>query len=121
MPKCPQCNNDLPVCSFYMRGKHGRLHSWCKNCFNTKKMQHWNKLKTMAVEYLGGKCLDCGYVGHPVAYDFHHRDPSVKEFQWNVLRKKSWNKIMTELHKCDLLCCICHRLRHINTHNWPNK
>lgn len=46
------------------------------------------------------------------ALDFHHRDPSEKEFDWNKLRKRSWESIAFELDKCDLLCSNCHRESH---------
>ena len=75
-------------------------------------MTAWKQNKIRAVEYLGSKCIDCGFTGHYVLFDFHHRDPTTKEFGWNILRKKSWANIITELAKCDLLCCMCHRMRH---------
>lgn len=69
-------------------------------------------LKLRAVEYLGGRCLDCGYDRYYCALEFHHRDPSQKELVWAHLRKRSWTRITHELDKCDLLCATCHRERH---------
>jgi len=70
-------------------------------------------MKLNAIEYKGGYCERCGWQGHPAAYDFHHKNPEEKEFQWSTqLYKKSWGTIKTELDKCELLCAICHRIEH---------
>lgn len=70
-------------------------------------------IKQKAVEYLGGKCSNCGYNKCLDALDFHHIDPSLKSF--SVARDKhtmSWEKLTTELDKCVILCANCHREIH---------
>ena len=49
-------------------------------------------------------------------YDFHHVDPSKKEFNLSGLNsaKINWNKVKEELDKCLLLCSNCHRTEHSN-------
>ena len=70
-----------------------------------------NKLK--AIEYLGGKCCDCGIISkYRGIYDFHHKDPRDKEHDPGSLMHYSWNRISKELDKCILLCANCHRTRH---------
>src|SRR5208283_244592 len=45
----------------------------------TKHKRHEQKLS--AIEFLGGKCLDCGLQTTFISvYDFHHRDPNGKDF-----------------------------------------
>lgn len=46
--------------------------------------------------------------------DFHHRDPSHKEFRigWAVDRTLSKSRILAEIDKCDVLCANCHRKEH---------
>jgi hypothetical protein len=51
---------------------------------------------------------------HPALFDFDHREPAEKAFNWNKLRLRRWETIKAELDKCDLLCAYCHRLRHLN-------
>lgn len=68
--------------------------------------------KKKAVYLLGGACKNCGGVFHPSVYDFHHRNPSEKEFQPSSLMTYSWERIEKELQKCDLLCSNCHRIEH---------
>lgn len=71
------------------------------------------KLKSKAVELKGGKCSRCGYSKCITALQFHHLDPSEKDF--NVGAKiKSWDKIKEEVDKCILLCSNCHAEEHHN-------
>lgn len=73
-------------------------------------------LKDKAIELLGNQCKDCGATGSPWIFDFHHRDMESKEFSWGEFRTSNWAKLKAELEKCDLLCAVCHRLRHEK--NW---
>jgi hypothetical protein len=81
-------------------------------------MRRWNKIKIRAIEYLGGVCKVCGKGGHPATFSFHHRDPSVKEFDWAKLKQMAWDKIQKELDKCDLLHGDCHTIQHIKPELW---
>lgn len=78
-----------------------------------KERSHSNKARM--VEYLGGKCLDCGGKFLDVVFDFHHLDPSQKDFALSAARGNSWETIKPELDKCVLLCANCHRTRHANS------
>lgn len=69
-------------------------------------------LKKRAVEYLGGKCMRCGYNKCLAALSFHHRNPEEKEIAFDKIKGGSWNIIIKELDKCDLLCCNCHMEHH---------
>jgi len=72
-----------------------------------------DNLKIMAVEYLGGCCSRCRYNKYIGALEFHHKDPSKKDF--SIGEKgytRSWEKTKTELDKCILLCSNCHREIH---------
>src|SRR5690348_17765017 len=74
--------------------------------------QRRKKLRAMAREYKGGKCILCGYDKCPDALEFHHRDPSQKEFTPSRAYKRSWDVLKIEIDKCDLLCANCHREAH---------
>ena len=69
--------------------------------------------KQRCVDYLGGKCMICGYNKCLGAMDFHHREPSEKEFSITQVRYKL-EKLKPELDKCDLLCSNCHKEIHYN-------
>lgn len=71
------------------------------------------KLRQMAVDLLGGKCVVCGYCRDIKALDFHHLDENQKEFGLSDRGlTRSWEKIKVEALKCVLLCANCHREVH---------
>lgn len=70
---------------------------------------NWRRrTKRRLIEYKGGKCIICGYDKDcPSAYAFHHRDPSIKEF--NISSKCfAYDTLVKEVDKCDLMCARCH-------------
>ena len=81
----------------------------CNSC-NTLIRRY--RAKMAAVEYMGGKCMRCGWKGPVVAYQFHHVDPATKEFTIGEVSNKSWESIRQELGKCELLCANCHQIEH---------
>ena len=54
-------------------------------------------------------CNRCGYKKHPAALDFHHTDPSTKTSAVTRLVWCSWERVMQEARKCEILCANCHR------------
>jgi len=71
------------------------------------------KLRSMAVEYGGGKCQICGYKKSQRALSFHHKNPKEKSFGISVRGlTRSWDKIQKELDKCILICANCHMELH---------
>jgi hypothetical protein len=81
----------------------------CTTCIRHTKS---SEVKAKAVKYLGGKCVDCEFTGHPVAFDFDHKDPTQKEFKISGKYIFRWKELKKELDKCDLRCCRCHRIKH---------
>lgn len=70
-------------------------------------------VKEVAVEYLGGKCSICGYDKCIAALDFHHVDPTQKDFNISQYYKKDFtDELKAELDKCILICANCHRELH---------
>jgi transposase len=90
-----------------------------KKSRNYARTKTWRqKMKEKAVEYLGGKCIVCGYNKCVWALEFHHRDPNEKDFGISQYDSLNWDVIRIELDKCDLLCSNCHKEHH---HNILNK
>lgn len=81
----------------------------CDTCIKATKAA---EVKKRAVEYLGGKCVDCEKEYPPVVFDFDHIDPTVKSFKISGKAIYRWHEIKKELDKCQLRCANCHRLRH---------
>ena len=76
-----------------------------------------NKNKQKAIDYLGGKCNDCGQIFPHYVYDFHHIDQDLKSANLNKLLNCSLEKVLEEIKNCVLLCANCHRIRHKAEHN----
>lgn len=71
------------------------------------------KIRTMAIDYKGGRCTICGYNKCIKALEFHHIDPNGKDF--GISSKgytRSWKKVQAEIDKCILICANCHREVH---------
>jgi len=116
---CTTCKTAKPEEGFAVdkRRPSGR-NSQCRQCqYDAKKnIRDINKAK--AVAYKGGKCNRCGLLFECLdVYDFHHRDPNEKEEKPNQLMYSSWEKIVKEIDKCDLLCSNCHKLTHWELRN----
>lgn len=95
----------------YMRKKRNDPKFKLKEQQKKKDFHHKRKVKLILLK--GGKCLECGkeYDGTNAAiFQFHHRNPSDKigriTFDW------TWDKILIEAEKCNLVCACCHFLIH---------
>jgi hypothetical protein len=87
--------------------------SYCKQCTSDECRDRGQRQKQQFVDYKGGKCEKCGYDKFTGALDFHHTDPSKKDFIISKKKSVSFNDCMrAELDKCVLLCANCHRERH---------
>ena len=71
----------------------------------------WGK-KFKAIGLLGGRCIECGNTDF-VTLEFHHH-ASNKEVNVATLRLTSWDLFWKEACKCELLCCNCHRRKHVD-------
>jgi len=85
----------------------------CLKCAVDAVARRRRNLKLKALKYKGGKCEQCGYKKSIRALEFHHRDPNEKDFHIsNGGHTRSWDRVKTELDKCDLLCANCHAETH---------
>lgn len=72
------------------------------------------RIKIKAVAFLGGECVRCGYSKCVEALEFHHRDPTQKDFSLSYKGLyRRFDVAKQELEKCDLLCANCHREVHV--------
>jgi transposase len=106
---CRICNISKPITpDYFYKNSNGSFHRWCKNCNNQITYEKQIQRKKEAVKYKGGKCIVCGYNKYFGALDFHHLDPSKKEFNIGRLKTYSIDKLKTELDKCVCVCRNCH-------------
>lgn len=99
----------------------------CRDCTN-KRVRGWledtrqvrrdlintrnRERKALAVERFGGVCHDCGGTFPQCVYEFHHLDPSKKDWNPSQSLTHSVERMWKELDKCIMLCSNCHKIRH---------
>lgn len=134
--KC-KCGCGFPIAPFdkhgrpkeYLSGHNGRKYdhkdTWAVQKAWTKRNREWvnnnrqersRKRKKLLMVEKGNQCCVCGlkYDGtNGSVFDFHHRDPSEKEFSIaGNYNNKKLEVLQEELVKCDMLCSNCHRIHH---------
>lgn len=110
---CSYCQSPVKTSSRY-------CSNYCKGRFSYESRKDlerasggdyvvsWRRrTKKKAVEQHGGRCLRCGYNACIRSLQFHHKDPSQKDFTISG-KSVSWDRITQELDKCVLLCANCH-------------
>ena len=91
----------------------------CCRCRSNAVQRKRHKLKHDLIVYKGGKCEICGYNRCEAALEFHHKDPSQKDF--GIAYKgytRSLEECKKEVDKCMLLCATCHREVHDKERNY---
>lgn len=117
---CSKCNTPKPISDFYERRNKKGGSAYCKECTKQQSLKRHREFKEVVVKYKGGSCENCGYNKFISALEFHHIDPSEKDFSIsNVKTYKLTDKIKNELDKCILVCSNCHREIHEKLNNAP--
>ena len=107
---CSTCKKELPISSFYRSGytRSGKIRyaNECKDCRKHREKIRYDSKQLDLLAYKR-QCVHCG-VNKPYLLEFHHRDPSAKEFTIAHWRKHSRDDLLTEIQECDTLCKNCH-------------
>lgn len=108
-------------CSVKCGSTHrGRKYSSAKrDTINERRRMVVAANRARLAEYLGEyKCEHCGYTNESTApFDFHHTDPTEKEYNPSNLLACKWEKLQAEIDKCMLLCKNCHAIEHERLRN----
>lgn len=83
----------------------------CLKCSTSAVSERRRQVKRQLVEEAGGHCKICGFDEHQAALQFHHLDPSAKDF--HLAHKgmtRGIGRMRAEARKCVLLCANCHAL-----------
>lgn len=131
MKLCLKCLIEKPFDSFHKKDKSkDGFQIYCKSCrkdidrdsylksdkrklaiqANNQKLRLYNRrLMNRYKSYCG--CKICNE-NEPCALDFHHLDPSQKEFTPAILVSHPTRVLKSEIRKCIVLCANCHRKVH---------
>jgi len=114
---CPHCNVTKSVNAFYPKRDGSGYASWCRECNKEDAERRYHSIKKERLKYRGSKCSSCGYDKCIASLDFHHTDPTKKEFSIEDCDKNDLEAVMPELDKCVILCKNCHAEIHTT---YPN-
>ena len=73
------------------------------------------RIKFALIQYKGSFCEFCGLKANLEnygAFDFHHIGSDKLFTLAGQKHSHSWEALTREANKCQLLCCMCHRLQH---------
>ena len=77
---CCKCKQNKAVTEFYVRTNKRSYTSVCRSCIAKTVLERQRKIKQQAIDYLGGRCICCGYQDFYGSFDFHHINPQKKIF-----------------------------------------
>lgn len=125
--RCSKCGCEKSPDAFSCRGRGSRRRQpYCRECQKIYKAEHYRRhratyirraaerkaeLRRRVDEMKMKPCVDCGQTYPPSAMEFDHLDKKSFDVSRGVWNGKSWDVILAEILKCDLVCAICHRLR----------
>lgn len=129
--RCDRCGELKAVSDFGSRNKNGarRQDNYCRTCRAQYQREHYEKHKELYIErsaqrtkrlvarrakymielFRSRPCVDCGETD-PLVLEFDHL--ADKEFNVGAgMRERSWQALVDEIAKCDIVCANCHRVR----------
>lgn len=83
-------------------GRASRIRSLATN-------KAWRKRMICEIKMVSG-CMDCGFSGPPEALQFDHVR-GVKKFTISGNLNFAWERILSEIEKCEVVCANCHIIR----------
>ena len=124
--KCKQSKEEKEFanCKRYDDG----IDYWCKICRNQYNREHRksnlqksrnfiNDRRASRVDWVQSikankPCIDCGKIYEPFCMDYDHiKENKIKSVSRMVLDNTPKHIILTEIDKCELVCCLCHNIR----------
>ncbi len=127
---CTRCRERKPATHFaWHRKTRGQRDTYCRPCRAAYKREHYaankhvyiakahRRKQAIALERAGllveffrkRPCVDCGE-SDPLVLEFDH----LGEKSFNIakgLRSHSWQAVLDEIAKCEVVCANCHRRR----------
>jgi hypothetical protein len=128
--RCGRCGEIKPLTEFNWRRKgRGQRDNMCRGCRSAYKREHYlanrqryvdqarDRKRLLALErtiylieyFRSHPCVDCGEADAVVLEFDHLGDKSFEVAQ--ALAYRSWQSILDEIAKCEVVCANCHRRR----------
>lgn len=130
--KCSRCLEELPLENFSLKtGRTNARQPFCKKCnseylkehysknkeyYKAKSKNHLHKMQEFMLDFLKDKkCKDCENSDIRVLEFDHLRDKKANIA--HMLSNSSLEEIKSEIEKCEIVCCNCHRIRTLSRSN----
>jgi hypothetical protein len=100
-----------------VKNSQAKREYYLKNTEDYRRRTREDRAKRRAyiAEFKNKPCMDCKMPYPSFVMDLDHREGEIKiENLAKMIARYSWNTILEELKKCDVVCSNCHRIR---THN----
>ena len=110
---CPQCGVSKPLTPKYWhrnRSMRTGFNSWCKLCTMGGHKKHVGKIRALKE---ASPCHDCGhlYPFYVMQYDHRPDEEKTGDVSKMMYGSYSWERLVAEIEKCDLVCANCHAKR----------
>lgn len=100
--------------SYIRGGKRDRFGHSVAKIRSNRETRYQTFLNYIATK----KCKDCKE-SNPIVFEFDHRNPKFKKFNIaRIVAYVSFNKLLKEMKKCDIVCANCHKIRTAKRNNW---
>jgi 5-methylcytosine-specific restriction endonuclease McrA len=144
MKQCSKCEEYKDISEYFVRDKAtSKLHAQCKQCYKAHRQtfyaEHYAKYKSLyqkraterraklrtefrinMLAYLSNqKCAVCSESDIRVL-ELDHLNPLTKSFTVSQAVKlgRSWDEVLIEINKCQVLCANCHKRRTSQQFGW---
>lgn len=113
---CTSCLNTFNLDNFanagVVNGVEYKRHK-CKSCYSSQKSTRKKTIKEQINSYKKTlKCVRCGYSDYR-ALQFHHHNNDKDYNVSDMIRLGfSYENILNEISKCEVLCANCHQIEH---------
>ncbi len=77
--------------------------------YRTRQREIYAERAAFIADLKNVPCMDCGGLFPSVCMDFDHRGD--KEFAIHANKMGKMDALLKEIHKCDVVCANCHRIR----------
>ena len=115
--RCSICGQVKPDTEFnYLQKEQDKRMYICKDCEHDAKRATREHKRNIMEQLKTIGCACCGETDN-VCLDFHHYDPTEKEFNMSSALTKPVDKLIHEAAKCVVVCSNCHRKIHAGTLN----
>ena len=111
MKECSKCKQTKPLTEFYINSE-GYVRGECKSCFQLRNKTWRKEQLSLYRKYKSSLCCErCGFSDHR-ALQFHHPNGDKEWEVANLVRHRSFDNVMKEIQKCEVLCANCHMIEH---------